>query len=92
MTTDDAGEVSSGQAQKAILCHTEEASQQRRANGVYQVGEYWGDYSGCIWGISWAEDMLIRSSGKHQLWPEHKQWWWKKDADTLERCECYNRN
>lgn len=59
MTTDDAGEVSSGQAQKAILCHTEEASQQRRANGVYQVGEYWGDYSGCIWGISWAEDMLI---------------------------------
>lgn len=59
MTTVDAGEVSSGQARKAILCRTEEAGQQRRANGVYRAGEYWGDYSGCICGISWAEDMLI---------------------------------
>lgn len=26
-----------------------------------------------------------RSSGKHQLWPEHRQWWWNKDADRPER-------
>lgn len=54
MATGDPGEMSRAKAREAVLCPVQEAGQQRRAHGVYRAGDYLGDYSGCIWGISWA--------------------------------------
>ena len=56
----DTGEVSRGKAGKAVLGHAEEAGQQWGATGVNQA-EHWGNYSGCIWGMSWAGGMLLMS-------------------------------
>lgn len=54
VATGDPGEMSRAKAREAVLCPAEEAGQQWRANGVYRAGDDLGDYSGCIWRISWA--------------------------------------